>query len=188
MTQGKSSWQMRPPKINLSCSGRPQQGWRWKLFFTFESETQGPFSLPALYDGICSLIPSSGNRWSLLRYTYPGMRWVLVTGLHVEIVQHVGYFTNGVRETKMSMQLVHKLVPVREPVLKDALVFLVEAHLKPILGYSSKIGHCKVDFHNVHVKLHQISTEVQTVLEQEIIELVRLSATESIRDVGFSSP
>ena len=39
--------------------------------------------------------------------------------------------------------------------MKDALVFLVEAHLKPVLGYSSKVGHCEVDFHNVCVELCQ---------------------------------
>jgi len=72
--------------------------------------------------------------------------------------------------------------------LKDALVFLVEAHLKPVLGYSSKVGHCEVDFYNVHVELHQISMEVYMALEQEIVELVRLSTTESVGDVGFSSP
>ena len=32
----------------------------------------------------------------------------LVIGLHAEIVQHVGCFTNEVQETKMSMLLVHK--------------------------------------------------------------------------------
>ena len=80
------------------------------------------------------------------------------------------------------------MVLVGEPVLKDALVFLVEAHLKPVLGYSSKVGYCKVDFHNVHVELHWISTEVYIALEQEIIEFVRPSAAESVRDVGFSSP
>ena len=44
--------------------------------------------------------------------------------------------------------------------MKDVLVFLVEAHLKPVLGYSSKIGHYEVDFYNVHVKLCQISVEI----------------------------
>ena len=44
--------------------------------------------------------------------------------------------------------------------MEDALVFLVEAHLKLVLGYSSKVGHCEVDFHNVCVELHQISTEI----------------------------
>jgi len=44
--------------------------------------------------------------------------------------------------------------------LKDALVFLVEAHLKLVLDYSSKVGYCKVDFCNVRVKLHQISIEI----------------------------
>ena len=88
----------------------------------------------------------------------------------------------------MSTQLVHKQVSVREPLLKDALVFLVEAHFKPVLGYSSKVGHCKVDFHNIHVELCQISAEIQLALEQEIIELVRLSATKSVGDASFSSP
>jgi len=72
--------------------------------------------------------------------------------------------------------------------LKNALVFLVEAYLKLVLGYSSKIGHCEVNFHNVYVKLHWVSTEIKATLEQEIIKLVRLSATESVGDVGFSSP
>jgi len=44
--------------------------------------------------------------------------------------------------------------------LKDALVFLVEAYLKPVLGYSSKVGHCEVDFRNVYVELRWISVEV----------------------------
>jgi len=30
--------------------------------------------------------------------------------------------------------------------------------------------------------------EIQVILKQEIIELVRLSATESVGDMGFSSP
>ena len=30
--------------------------------------------------------------------------------------------------------------------------------------------------------------EIKMTLEQEIIELVRLSATEGVRDAGFSSP
>ena len=60
----------------------------------------------------------------------------------------------------MLTQLVYKQVPVGEPVLKDALVFLVEAYLKPVLGYSSKIGHWEVDFHNVHVELCWVSAEI----------------------------
>ena len=86
----------------------------------------------------------------------------------------------------MLIQLIHKKVPVRELVLKDALVFLVEANFKPVLGYSRKVGHCEVDFRNVHVELYQISTEIQMALEQEIIELVRLSAAEGVGDMGFN--
>ena len=58
---------------------------------------------------------------------------------------------------------------------------------KPVLGCSSEIGHCIVDFCNIYVKLCWISTEIKVTLEQEIIELVGLSATKSIRNVGFSS-
>ena len=87
----------------------------------------------------------------------------------------------------MSIQLVNKKVLIGEPVLQDILVFLVEAYLKPVLGYSSKVGYYKVDFCNVCVKLHKVGMEIKTTLEQKIIELVRLSITEGIRDMGFSS-
>ena len=70
--------------------------------------------------------------------------------------------------------------------MQNTLVFLVKAHLKLFLGYSSEISYCKVDFCNVYIKLFQISTEIQTILKQEIIELVRLSVTEDVRDAGFS--
>jgi len=72
--------------------------------------------------------------------------------------------------------------------LQNVLVFLAEAYLKLVLGYSSKIGHCEVDFCNIYVKLHWISMEIKTTLKQAIIELVRLSAAEDVRDVGFNSP
>ena len=88
----------------------------------------------------------------------------------------------------MLTQLVNKQVLVGEPVLEDALVFLVKAHLKLVLGYSSEVGHCNVYFCNVHVELCWISIEIQVTLEQKIIELVRLHAAEGVRDVGFSSP
>ena len=110
----------------------------------------------------------------------------LVTGLHIEIIQYISHFTYRVRKTKISIQLINKQVSVREPVLQDALVFLVEIHLKLVLGYSSKIGHCKVDFYNIHIKLHQISVEIKATLKQEIIELVRLSTAEDVEDVSFS--
>jgi len=55
---------------------------------------------------------------------------------------------------------INKQVPVREPVLQDALVFLVEPYLKPVLDYFSEISYCEVDFHNVHVKLYWISMEI----------------------------
>jgi len=51
--------------------------------------------------------------------------------------------------------------------MKDFLFFLVD--LKPILSYASEVSYCEVDFHNIHWKLHQISIEVKTALEQEVI-------------------
>ena len=49
--------------------------------------------------------------------------------------------------------------------MQDVLVFLVKAHLKQVLGYSSKVGYCKVHFHNVYVELCRIGTEVEMSLE-----------------------
>ena len=66
------------------------------------------------------------------------------------------------------------------------LIFLVEAYLKPVLGHSSEISYCKINFHNV--ELYEINTEVKIILKQEIIKLFRLSTTESVRDEGFSFP
>ena len=68
------------------------------------------------------------------------------------------------------------------------MVFLVEAYLKPVLGYFHEIGHYKVDFFNIYIKLHWISMEIEVTLKQEIIELVRLSVTKDVGNVGFSSP
>ena len=72
--------------------------------------------------------------------------------------------------------------------MQNALVFLVEAYFKSVLGYSSEISYCNVDFRNVYIELCWISTEIKVTLEQEIIKLVRLSTTESVRDMGFSFP
>ena len=52
---------MRPLEMDLPYSGRLWQGWRWKHFLAFESETQGPLSLPVLHSGIHSHVPSSGD-------------------------------------------------------------------------------------------------------------------------------
>ena len=62
MTWRKGSWQTRPPELNLPCSRRPWQNWRWKLFFASRSGTRGPLSLPALHSGVCGLVPSSGDQ------------------------------------------------------------------------------------------------------------------------------
>ena len=63
MTWRKSFWWMRPPEMDLPCSG---------------SETQGPLSLPALHGGIHGLILSSGDQWLLLKHIYSGMKWVFL--------------------------------------------------------------------------------------------------------------
>ena len=72
--------------------------------------------------------------------------------------------------------------------MQNALVFLVKAYLKSVLDYSSEISYYKVDFHNVYIELCWISAEIKVILKQEIIKLVRLNATESVRDMGLSSP
>ena len=45
--------------------------------------------------------------------------------------------------------------------MQNVLVFLVEAYFKLVLDYSSEISHCEVDFHNIYIKLHWVSTEIQ---------------------------
>ena len=112
----------------------------------------------------------------------------LITKFYIKIIQYIGYFTNKVQEIKMSTQLIKKQVLIEELVLQDTLVFLVEAHLKPVLGYSSEISHCEVDFYNVCIELYQISVEIQVTLKQESTKLIKLSTTKGVRDVGFSSP
>ena len=72
--------------------------------------------------------------------------------------------------------------------MQNALVFLVEAYFKLVLNNSSEIGHCKINFYNICVKLYRIRTEVKIILKQEIIELVRLSVAEIVENMGFSSP
>ena len=67
------------------------------------------------------------------------------------------------------------------------MIFLIKAYLKPFLGNSSEIIYCKINFHNVHIKLYSISAEVKTILKQEIIKLIRLNTAESVGDIGFSS-
>ena len=71
--------------------------------------------------------------------------------------------------------------------MQNILVFLVKAHLKLVLGDSSEISYCKVNFCNIYIKLHRISIKVKMTLEQEIIKLVKLSAIKSIRNINLSS-
>ena len=72
--------------------------------------------------------------------------------------------------------------------MQNALIFLVKVYLKLVLGNSSEIGYCKVNFYNVHIKLHEISTEIKTTLKQESIKLIKFSTAKYVRDAGFSSP
>ena len=69
--------------------------------------------------------------------------------------------------------------------MKDILVLLVETHFKPVLDDSREIDHCKVDLCNVNIRLYNICMKIKTILEQKIVELVRLSTTGSVRNVGF---
>ena len=54
------------------------------------------------------------------------------------VIQYVYCFINKVQKTKMSIELVNKLISNRELVLKDIPIFLVKTHLKPILGNFQK--------------------------------------------------
>jgi len=110
----------------------------------------------------------------------------LITRLYVKIIQYISCFTNRIWKTKILAKLINKLVLIREPVLKDTLIFLVKAYLKLVLGNSQKINYCKVYLWNVYIELYRIFMEVQIALEWEIIKLVRLSITKDIRNMCFS--
>jgi len=47
--------------------------------------------------------------------------------------------------------------------LQNILVFLVEAHFKLVLGYSSEVGHYEVDFYNVYVELYRVGVEIDDI-------------------------
>ena len=51
------------------------------------------------------------------------------------------------------------------PILKYALVLLVEVYLKLVLDYFREIDHYKVDFYNVHIKLCGVYTKVNTIFK-----------------------
>ena len=84
---------------------------------------------------------------------------------HWTSCRNYGHFINKIWETKILTYLINKKIPIGEPVLQDALVFLVEAYLKLVLGYSSKVGYCEVDFYNVHIELCRVGTEIETILK-----------------------
>jgi len=72
------------------------------------------------------------------------------------------------------IQFVNKEVLVREPVLQDTLIFLVEAHLKLVLSDSSKISYCKINFYIVCIELYRIGMEVKTTLDVKLGVLLKV--------------
>jgi len=70
------------------------------------------------------------------------------------------FTTYEVQKTKMPIKPINKLVTIRELVLENNLIFLIEAYLKPVLGNSWMIDHCKIDLYNIYIKLHRICIEV----------------------------
>jgi len=69
----------------------------------------------------------------------------------------------------MLTELIDKVILVLKPVIEDSLLFLVEFYLKPVLGYTSEIGYCKVDLYNIRDELYWVSTEVEVALKQKFI-------------------
>ena len=79
--EGVLGRQGRRRRICLVLGGRDRtRGGSFSLL-AFRSETRESLSLPALHSGVHGLVPSSGDRYSSLRHTYSGTRWVfLVSG------------------------------------------------------------------------------------------------------------
>jgi len=63
------------------------------------------------------------------------------------------------------MKFVDKITSILELVIEDFLFFLVESYFELVLNDASKIGHCKVDLHNICCELCHISIKVKTVLK-----------------------
>jgi len=55
------------------------------------------------------------------------------------------------------MEFINKAVPIKELVLKNTLIFLIKAYLKLVLDNLKEVGHCKINFCDIGIKLHSIS-------------------------------
>ena len=53
----------------------------------------------------------------------------------------------------MLTELIDKVTSVLKPVIEDSLLFLVKFYLKPVLGYTSEIGYCEVNLHDIRDEL-----------------------------------
>ena len=60
----------------------------------------------------------------------------------------------------MLVKLIDKVVSIRKPILKNTLVFLVEAYFKLILGNSREVDYCQVNFCNIYIKLYEICAKI----------------------------
>lgn len=76
-----------------------------------------------------------------------------ITRLYLEVVQQDCSFSNWIIETKMLTELIDKVTSVLKPVIEDSLLFLVKFYLKPVLGYTSEIGYCEVNLHDIRDEL-----------------------------------
>ena len=85
----------------------------------------------------------------------------------------------------MDLEFIHKKLLGKEPELCVAEVFLLQYNFEPILHYTGKIGHHKIDFFFISGKLRGIGMEVESTLKQKMIELVKIRAVEGIQNTGL---
>ena len=56
----------------------------------------------------------------------------------------------------MPIELINKPVSIIKPVLKDVLIFLVEAYFKLVWDNPREIGYHRINFYNVYIKLYSV--------------------------------
>jgi len=69
--------------------------------------------------------------------------------------------------------------------MMNALIFLFQCYLKPVLYHSGHISHCKIDFVVVQFKNSWSGAEVKTTLEEEMVKLVQVCSIKDIRNTDL---
>jgi len=67
-----------------------------------------------------------------------------------------------------------------------ALILLFQCYLKPVLYHSGHISHYEIDFVIVQFENGQSRAEEKTILEEEMVKLVRICSVKDIWNVDLN--